>query len=192
MADRRTRIEEEALRLFAERGIAAVSTRDIAQAVGIGESGLYRHMQSKEELALRVFGQAYRQLAGKIRTALAPHAGDVHGQVTALVETIYAAFDADPVLLRFLVLRQHDTMAALDLGADNPVAMVAEVVDAACARGDIVGLSPEVALAILMGIVLQPMTNSLYGRLSAPVSAHTTAITAAVARALAFTQESRS
>lgn len=184
MTDRRHRIEQEALRLFAEKGVANVSTRELALAVGIGESGLYRHMASKEELALRVFDQAYRSFAQDLRTALAAVGVDFADQVGAIVRTIYAAFDADPVLLRFLVLRQHDTMAELDLGEDNPVSVVFACVERACAEGSVRALDPAMALAVLMGVVLQPMTNTLYGRLSAPVGAHAPVVIAAALRAL--------
>lgn len=184
MSDRRRLIEQEALRLFAQKGVGNVSTRELAHAVGIGESGLYRHMDSKEELALRVFGQAYKAFAHDLRAAVASSHDGFAGAVLAIVTTIYASFDNDPVLLRFLVLRQHDTMADLDLGEDNPVAVVFETVEAAFARGEIAGMDAEVALALLMGVVLQPMTNTLYARLSGPVSQHTRAVTQAALRAL--------
>ena len=190
MSDRRIAIEREALRLFAQKGVAAVSTREIAQAVGIGESGLYRHMTSKEDLARRVFDQAYRAFAGELRGAVSGLEDDFPRAVRAVVEAIYTAFDRDPVLLRFLVLRQHDVMAELELGADNPVDVVAHILERAIGRGE-VEIDPRLALALLMGVVLQPMTNALYERLDRPVVAHTDAVAAAALRALNFVQEMR-
>jgi len=167
---RRDDIEHAALRLFAENGIASVSTRQIAQAAGIVESGLYRHMKSKEELAQRVFGQAYRALAHEVRDALALHSGTITAEVRAIVDTILAAFDRDPILMRFLVLRQHDSIPGLNPGPDNPVAVVHDCMATAVSRGDIKDMTSELALAVLMGVVLQPLTNALYGRLPMPVS----------------------
>lgn len=40
----------EALKLFSVRGYDGVSVRDIAQAVGIRDSSLYKHYQSKQEI----------------------------------------------------------------------------------------------------------------------------------------------
>src|SRR5262249_12859990 len=65
----RARIEAEALRLFAERGIAGTSIRDIASAVGVAEGALYRHFASKDELARRLFLDGYATLARRIRDA---------------------------------------------------------------------------------------------------------------------------
>ena len=43
-------IMEESLKLFAERGFDAVSIRTIAEAVGIGNSALYKHFPSKQAI----------------------------------------------------------------------------------------------------------------------------------------------
>lgn len=43
-------IQEEALKLFSERGFEAVSIRTIADAVGIGNSALYKHYSSKQAI----------------------------------------------------------------------------------------------------------------------------------------------
>lgn len=52
MEERNTRelILQEALRLFSDRGYAAVSMRDIAAAVGIRVSSIYHYFNGKQEL----------------------------------------------------------------------------------------------------------------------------------------------
>lgn len=45
-------IRREALRLFAARGFAAVSMREIADAVGIRPGGLYNHFATKQDILL--------------------------------------------------------------------------------------------------------------------------------------------
>lgn len=47
-------IRQEAVRLFAERGYAATSMRDIADAVGLLPGSLYAHLESKELLLLDI------------------------------------------------------------------------------------------------------------------------------------------
>lgn len=47
---RKQEIHTAAARLFGERGFAASSVRDIAQAVGLGAASLYNHIGSKDEL----------------------------------------------------------------------------------------------------------------------------------------------
>ena len=52
MEEKNTRelIMQEALDLFAAKGYAAVSMRDIAAAVGIRASSIYHHFSGKQEL----------------------------------------------------------------------------------------------------------------------------------------------
>ena len=47
---RKEEIQYAAAKLFGEKGFAASSVRDIAQAVGLGAASLYNHMGSKDEL----------------------------------------------------------------------------------------------------------------------------------------------
>lgn len=46
----RERIADEALSLFAQKGYDGVSVKDIANAVGIKDSSLYKHYKSKREI----------------------------------------------------------------------------------------------------------------------------------------------
>lgn len=48
--DTRKRILEESLRLFSVRGYEGVSVKEIAGAVGIKDSSLYKHFRSKQEI----------------------------------------------------------------------------------------------------------------------------------------------
>jgi len=61
------RIIEESMRLFSSQGYDAVSIRSIAEAVGVGNSALYKHFRSKKEILneITVFSIAYFQETGK-------------------------------------------------------------------------------------------------------------------------------
>jgi AcrR family transcriptional regulator len=52
---KRPGIVQAATSLFAARGIAGVSMRNIAEAAGVREAAIYRHFVSKEELAREIF-----------------------------------------------------------------------------------------------------------------------------------------
>ncbi|HJW29711.1 MAG TPA: TetR/AcrR family transcriptional regulator [Saprospiraceae bacterium] len=51
---RKEEIRNAAAKLFGEKGFAASSVRDIAQAVGLGAASLYNHMESKDELLVTI------------------------------------------------------------------------------------------------------------------------------------------
>lgn len=50
----RARIVEEAARQAAARGLNGVSLADVAEAVGLSKSGLFKHFESKEDMQLAV------------------------------------------------------------------------------------------------------------------------------------------
>ena len=67
----RQRIIEAANALFFERGFAAVTMEELAQAVGIRRSTLYLHFRDKEE----VLGAIARDYTAKLRPVIARLAG---------------------------------------------------------------------------------------------------------------------
>ncbi len=73
----RERIVAQAAPIFNQRGYAGCSMQDVMDATGLEKGGLYRHFQSKEELAAEAFKYALSQ-AVKTRTADLEHiAGSV-------------------------------------------------------------------------------------------------------------------
>lgn len=53
------RIIQEAAALFNTKGYAGSSVSDLLEATGIKKGGLYRHFESKEEIALQAFDYAW-------------------------------------------------------------------------------------------------------------------------------------
>ena len=54
METTRTRILQEAARLFTEKGYEATSVQDLAQALGLSKAALYHHFGSKEEILYEI------------------------------------------------------------------------------------------------------------------------------------------
>jgi AcrR family transcriptional regulator len=174
--DTRARIEAVALELFAQKGVAGTSVRDIAQGVGVSEGALYRHFPSKEELARELFLSRYAALAGDI-CAVDARETDLRAKISAVVGLACRLFDAEPALFAYLLIHQHEHLGSVP---DGPEANVVEAV-AHLLRG--AGLSPERATltaAMALGCVVQPAVFALYGRIEGPLAAQAGAISAAV------------
>ncbi|MFN3859097.1 MAG: TetR/AcrR family transcriptional regulator [Caulobacter sp.] len=67
--ERRQEILDAALKLFSERGIHAVSTRDIAAASGISQPALYAYFPSRDEIAAELCEQAFKALRARMLAA---------------------------------------------------------------------------------------------------------------------------
>ncbi|KGE04957.1 TetR/AcrR family transcriptional regulator [Pseudohaliea rubra] len=70
-SNRRDDVLEAAAALFASKGYAATSIRDIAQQVGILSGSLYYHFASKEELLLEAHARGVAQVTEAVEGALA-------------------------------------------------------------------------------------------------------------------------
>lgn len=71
----RARIIEETARQAAVRGFGAISLNDVAEAVGLSKSGLFKHFDSKESMELTTLDQAFDRFVDFIwrpAEALAP------------------------------------------------------------------------------------------------------------------------
>ena len=169
---RRELIEKTALRLFAEKGYADVSVRDIAQACGIGESALYRHMTSKEDLAVRVFREAFIGFGQEMHDSV-PDDASLHEKLSGYLAVMLEGFDRDPVLMRFLLINQHDTLDRAITDTDiTPVTIVHGAIISAAAKNEINAPDPALTTALVMGAAIQPMTFMIHGRVSAPAMSH--------------------
>jgi AcrR family transcriptional regulator len=173
----RERIDHNAMALFASKGVAETTIRDIAQSAGIAEGALYRHYRSKDQLIVALFARHYRALAQRLDMLQAafPHSRD---KIAAMVEECCRVFDQDPMLFRFLLLVQHPTLHRVE-GRESPVEVVRQVIEGGMARGELRKDDPELGTALVMGIIIQPATFKTYGRLAGPMLPLASRLTAA-------------
>lgn len=162
---KRERIKQQALRLFAERGVDAVSVRDIAAACDMKAPNLYAHFASKEELAFALFREGYGEY-GDILAAAAGGAGPFRRRLDRMMREICRLHDTDTDRFRFLVMTQHGYLATVPRDERNPVEAICRAVAAAMEAGEIPKREAELMAMAVIGILVQPATARLYGRLT--------------------------
>jgi AcrR family transcriptional regulator len=167
--DTRDRIEAAAIHLFVEKGVAETTVRDIARALGLSEGALYRHFESKEQLVWLVFQRHYLAFATELR-ALAETEQTTRGKLAAMICGFCRAHDANPELFRFLLFVQHGQLSRLTPDMLTPVDAVRAVVGEGLASGELPPQHPELATALVFGVVLQPVQFAAYGRLPAEMN----------------------
>lgn len=184
----RMRIENEAIRLFAERGVDATSVRDIAAAAQVAEGALYRHFRSKDDLVRRLFMSRYTALAGDI-LAIARSGRPFAAQVHELVARFTHLFQVDRALFTFLLINQHRHLAEVpDAPEDNAVEALRLLLAGAMARGEIAEANDEWLTALVIGGLVQPAIFTLYGRLDEAMDERSAALGAAILRLAQHTQ----
>jgi AcrR family transcriptional regulator len=74
----RRRLCEAAEGLFAERGIEAVTMRELAQALGVSPMTPYRYFKDKDAILAAVRTAAFARFAARLETAMAVPADPLH------------------------------------------------------------------------------------------------------------------
>ncbi len=177
LATPKERIKREAMRLFVEHGVDAVSMRDIAEAVGMKAPSLYAHFRSREELIGALFHASYTEY-GRVLAEAASGPGGFRRQLDVMVRAMCALHEADELLFNFLLLTQHASLRQ-DLPAErNPVAVICRWVADAMAGGQIPAGNATVVAGAIIGVIVQNATFRLYGRLTEGLAAHADEIAA--------------
>lgn len=78
------RVQEAALRLFAERGYHGTGIRQLADAAGLSSASLYHYMGTKEELLVAIMRDSLTTLLAEGERVAAAHA-DPRAQLVGLV-----------------------------------------------------------------------------------------------------------
>jgi AcrR family transcriptional regulator len=127
-AERRERIVEAAIDLFAERGYEGASMRDLAAAAGISKPVLYDHFDSKQELFVALMRAISGELTANTAAAMAG-GGSPRDRYRAAIEAFFAYVEerpnasrvlfvtprADPALMA--IARRHQAGVTADLAA---------------------------------------------------------------------------
>lgn len=185
-ASTRSRIGREALRLFVEKGIAATTTRDIADATGMSEGSLYRHWAGKEELAWELFRDSYADLARELRTFTRDDGLSTAGAIEAIVRYLCGTFDDDPYRFHYLLTTQHEFAHRIVGRMESPIEELDTFLDAAMRAGAIARCDRSVAISLLIGPILRAASFITHGRLKRPLSRWESSFVAAAVSAFGF------
>jgi AcrR family transcriptional regulator len=158
-------IARTALRLFVEQGITETTIRDIAGAAGVAEGTLYRHYDGKEHLAWDLFSRNFVAYAQEL-DRLQRNRRTLKTKLEVMIRQFCAFFDQDPILFSYLLLAQHGQLKKVTPEMPNPVVVLREVLAAGMARGEAPPGDPDVAAAMVLGVVLQVAVFKVYGRVT--------------------------
>src|SRR3954466_6717252 len=69
--EKRGRILEAAVKVFAERGFHTATVAEIARAAGVADGTIYLYFKSKDDLLLRLFDEKMTELVAQARAEVA-------------------------------------------------------------------------------------------------------------------------
>ncbi len=159
-------ILDAALTLFAEKGVDAATTREIAERADTAEGNLYRHFEGKDDLVRTLFETTARRFADVLK-AEAGDEDDPRARLEALIQGIFTFGESHPAAFQFL-LASHPSHIPKDrdlLLGPYPMRLFVETivrgvsqgafrpVDPVLATGWIVAMAQRAVLLARMGLL---------------------------------------
>ncbi|KUO20547.1 TetR/AcrR family transcriptional regulator [Streptomyces dysideae] len=169
--DLRAALLAGAERTLLEKGVAALSLRELAREVGVSHAAPGRHFKDKQALLNALALNGYERLAQALNAADDP-ALPIEPRLTALARA-YLRFAIDhAALLELMYARKHDPDASEQMAAavERTVGSLAQVIADAQKRGEIVEGDPEF-LTLLTGAGLQGIADFTAGGWLTPQAA---------------------
>ena len=165
--DKRRRILEAAVRVFAAQGYDASRVGDVAKEAGVAYGLVYHYYESKEAVLEAVFREAWGRLLAAV--ALAEETGtNAAEQLELVVKIVLRAWRDDPDLVRLLVREVtrnphiQDELDEIGQAFASLERMVRRGQDDGTFRS---GLDPRLASWMLYGALEEVLTGWVLGQL---------------------------
>ena len=158
-------IDKTALRLFVEKGVTATTIKDIAGTAGIAEGTIYRHYDSKHELAWELFAKNITELARNLDRCQQKHQA-LKDKLAAIINLCYSFFDTNPMLFSYLLLDHHGHIRKMTPDMPSPVRVLKNAIAEGMAAGEIPPADADVKTAMVLGLLIQVAVFKIYGRIT--------------------------
>jgi TetR/AcrR family fatty acid metabolism transcriptional regulator len=101
--DKRRRILEAAVHVFAEHGFYNARVKDIAEEAGVADGTIYLYFKNKDDLLISLFEDRMDAILGRFRTELSRYP-DAAGRVRRFIELHLGMVAEDPTLAEVLTV----------------------------------------------------------------------------------------
>jgi AcrR family transcriptional regulator len=168
-----------AIHLFVQKGIDGTTIKEIAKAADVAEGALYRHFRSKDELAWHLFSAHLNQFTTDLMTKVLPVTG-TRARVRIFIEESFKAYEEDPDLFTYLILREHSELEKFPKTATHPGHLVLKIIEDGQAAGEIRLGNIHVLGGLFIGGVIRMCVLRMYGNLKEDLGQHAPLVIEAV------------
>jgi TetR/AcrR family fatty acid metabolism transcriptional regulator len=155
LGDKRKRILDAAVRVFAKKGFYATRVSEVAKAAGVADGTIYLYFKSKDELVVSLFEDRVDRLLTFLQTEL-PSAAGASGKLRRIIELQLGLLEGERDLAEVItVTLRQSTKLMKEYAAPKFTAyldVIARVVADGQASGELRGdLSPHLAARAIFG-----------------------------------------
>lgn len=163
--DQRERIIDAARRIVIREGLAALSMRKIADAIGYSPASLYLHFAGRDEIAEALGQEGYAQLLAQLEplTLIADARERLHALAHAYVA--YGCDHPQTYELIFMARKEHPERGEHDapVAVDEPDAAVALACGAQLFAATLAALAPASGALVERAVIAQSLWATLHG-----------------------------
>jgi len=155
LSDKRARILDAAIKVFAERGFHTATVAEIARAAGVADGTIYLYFKGKDDLLLRLFDEKMTELLAESKSELAKER-TAPARLSRFIQPHLALVERHPDLASVLIVELRQS-AQFIKAADRAklaayVDLIAEVVRDGQEKGELVdGISPATVRRAIFG-----------------------------------------
>jgi TetR/AcrR family fatty acid metabolism transcriptional regulator len=153
--DKRARILDAAVKVFAERGFFTATVAEIARAAGVADGTIYLYFKSKDDLLLRLFDEKMSDLLAEARAAIESE-GSAAARLRRFIQLHLALVEKNPELASVLIVELRQSAQFLK-GLEKAklsayLEVIAQVVKAGQDSGELdPALSPSTVKRAIFG-----------------------------------------
>jgi len=153
--DKRARILEAAVRVFADRGFFSATVAEIARAAGVADGTIYLYFKGKDDLLLQLFEEKMAELTASAQQALSEET-DAPARLKRFIVHHFQAVEKNPELAAVLIVEVRQSAQALRPAEKARLTayldLIAEVVRGGQDRGELAAsISPSVVKRAIFG-----------------------------------------
>lgn len=153
--DKRGRIIDAAIKVFAERGFHTATVAEIARAAGVADGTIYLYFKGKDDLLLRLFDEKMTELLAEARREIGRETS-APARLARFIQLHLSLVERNPDLAAVLIVELRQSAQFLK-AADRAklaayVDLIAEVVRDGQERGELSdGISPATVKRAVFG-----------------------------------------
>jgi AcrR family transcriptional regulator len=154
-AERRERLIEAAMRVFARRGFRGATSARIARAAGVSEALVFKHFGSKEGLYRAIIERKIEGLGEGIFPREAAARGDDEAVLRTMAGNLLGNMEQDPSLLRLLLFSalEGEALSAIftEVRVTKVIRFLADHLRRRMEAGALRAEDPELAAVLFLG-----------------------------------------
>jgi AcrR family transcriptional regulator len=156
---------DAALALFMRKGIKATTTRDIAVRAGISEGTIYRHFESKDELAEIIFQDNLDYFANFLKGYL-KNTNSSQEMLSAFIEGCFEFSRREPRRYGFIMSAHQTELRKLSREKMKPRQMLIKILRLGQKQKVFRNMNASLAAAMVFGTVMQTIFYLKSGRIA--------------------------